>query len=237
MTRAGPARGHLHRKPFRQAATAPSPEIVNDAVRTPRRRRRNRRSARARVLAGFLGVALVGGAAYGVTSWVVGLNAGSSGEGQAATMSNLSIAAVASPASANLLYPGASGDVVLTISNPNVFPVTVTGFDLPTSTTYATGYTASALTGAISGCSSSTSDVSWSYSTATSGSVHTLTSALTVATNATLTVTLTSDATMSTSSPAACEAAYFSMPAFTGVVATGGSGSATTSPTTDSWTS
>jgi hypothetical protein len=27
------------------------------------------------------------------------------------------------------------------------------------------------------------------------------------------------------------------MPAFTGVVATGGSGSATTSPTTDSWTS
>ena len=47
---------------------------------------------------GVMGMALVGGAAYGVTNWVVGLSAGSSGEGEAASVSNIGIAAVASPA-------------------------------------------------------------------------------------------------------------------------------------------
>ena len=180
---------------------------------------------------------MVGGAAYAATSWVAGLASGSSAEGQAASVGNLTVAAVASPAATNLLYPGASGDVVLTITNPNVFPVTVTGLDVPTNTTYATGYTASSLTGAIAGCTATTSDVIWNYSTATSGSVHTLTSAITVAASGTLTVTLTNDASMTTAAPAACEAAYFSMPSLTGVVATGGAATATTSPTTDSWTS
>ena len=50
------------------------------------------------------------------------------------------------PAAGNVLYPGGSGDVVLTISNPNPYPVTVTAVNLPTNTTYATGYTTSALT-------------------------------------------------------------------------------------------
>jgi hypothetical protein len=87
-------------------------------------------------------MALVGGAAYGATNWIVGLNAGSSGEGQAASVTNLTFSATASPGATNLLYPGASGDVVLAITNPNVFPVTITGVDLPASTSYATGFTA-----------------------------------------------------------------------------------------------
>src|ERR1019366_10065935 len=108
-----------------------------------------------------------------------GLAAGSSAEGQAATAANLTFAAVASPSASNLLYPGSTGDVVLTITNPNVFPVTVTGVDLPTNTTYATGYTVSNLTGSIAGCAAATSDVLWNYATSTTGSVHTLTSVLT----------------------------------------------------------
>jgi hypothetical protein len=201
------------------------------------RRRFSRLSIGSKLASGLLGAALVGAAAYAATSWVAGLAAGSSAEGQAASVSNLTVAAVASPAATNLLYPGANGDVVLTITNPNVFPVTVTGFDLPTNVTYATGYTASNLTGAIAGCAAATSDVIWSYSTGTSGSVHTLTTPVTVAASGTLTVTLTNDASMTAAAPAACEAAYFSMPSLTGVVATGGAATATTSPTTDAWTS
>jgi len=213
------------------------PSIGARTTRARHRRRPSRLAMAGRLGSGVLGMALVGGAAYGVTNWVVGLNAGSNAQGQAATVSNLTVAAVSSPSPANLLYPGASGDVVVTITNPNVFPVAITGVDLPANTSYATGYTGSGLTGAIAGCASGTSDVSWTYATGSSGSVHTLTSALTVAASGTLTVTLTNDASMSTSAPAACEGAYFSMPSFTGIVATGGAATATTSPATDAWTS
>lgn len=218
MGRAG--RGKHRRRRF---ATSPQP--------------RRRRSRGARITACLIGLTIAGGAAYAATSWVTGLAAGSSAEAQAASASDLTIAAVSSPSPSNLLYPGGTGDVVFTITNPNAFPVTMTGVDLPASTTYATGYTASGLTGSIAGCSAANSDVLWSFATSTSGSAHTLTSPLTVAAGSTLTVTLTNDSSMTTSSPAACESAYFSMPALTGIVATGGSAEATTSPATDSWTS
>jgi len=184
-----------------------------------------------------LGIALAGGGAYAATNWVVGLNAGSSGEGQSATLANLSITAVASPAATNLLYPGGNGDVVVTVNNTNAYPVTITAVQLPTNTTYAAGYSNSALTSAQTGCSSAQSDVIWNYSSATTGSSHTLTTPLVVAANSSLVVTLTNDASMTTSAPAACAGTYFSMPSLTGVSATGGAGTATTSPATDSWTS
>jgi hypothetical protein len=182
-------------------------------------------------------MALVGGAAYGVTNWVVGLGAGSSGEAQSGTVSNLTITAVASPAATNQLFPGTNGDVVATITNPNTFPVTVTGVNLPTNTTYAGGFTTSALATAQTGCTTVTSDVLWNFSTGTTGSAHTLTTPLTVAASVSLVVTFTNDASMTTSTPAACEATFFSMPSLTGVAATGGSATATTSPVVDSWTS
>jgi hypothetical protein len=185
---------------------------------------------------------LAGGTAYAATNWIVGLNGSSSGAAQSATVSNLTIAAVATPSAANVLYPGGSGDVVLTITNPNPYPVTITAVNLPTSTTYATGYTTSALTTTQTGCLATTpSDVIWGYSTTTSGSTHALTTALTVGAsgqpNNPLTVTLNNDASMTNAAPAACESTYFSMPALTGVTATGGSATATTSPATDGWTS
>lgn len=197
------------------------------------------RASRARkIVSGLVGMALVGAGAYAATAWVIGLNAGSSGEGQSATVQNLTIAAVATPSATNDLYPGGNGDVVATITNPNPYPVTITGVDLPTNTTYATGYTTSALSTTQTGCIASTpSDVIWNYSTGTSGSAHTLTTPLTVAASGTLTVTFTNDASMTSSAPAACENTYFSLPSLTGVVATGGAATATTSPATDSWTS
>jgi hypothetical protein len=153
----------------------------------------------------------------------------------------LTITAVASPAATNVLYPGGNGDVVLTISNPNAFPVTITAVNLPANTSYASGYTTSSLSTAQSGCSSTTSDVSWNYATGTSGSSHTLTTPVTVAayngTGNPLTVTLTNDASMALAAPAACENTYFSMPSLTGVTATGGAATVTTSPATDAWAS
>jgi hypothetical protein len=200
---------------------------------------RDRRKSRMRkIVSALVGMALVGGGAFAATNWFVGLSGGSSAESQSATVQNLTIAAVASPAAANQLYPGGNGDVVATITNPNPYPVTITGVDLPTNTTYANGYTSSSLSVTQLGCLLATpSDVVWNYSTAILGSVHTLTSPLTVAASGTLTVTFTNDASMTANAPAACENTYFSLPSLTGVVATGGAATATTSPATDAWTS
>ena len=202
---------------------------------------RRRLSRRSKLSAAVVGALLAGTAGYAASNWVVGLNSGSSGEAQSGSISNLTISAVASPAASNLLYPGGNGDVVLTISNTNAFPVTITAVQLPTNTTYGAGYTTSALTTTQTGCLSSTpSDVIWNFSTATSGSSHALTSTLTVAasgqTGDPLTVTLTNAATMTASAPAACVSTYFSMPSLTSVTASAG-GTASTSPATDSWTS
>ena len=184
------------------------------------------RASRLKVVSIALGVLLAGVGAYAATNWLVGLNSGSSGEGQSAAISNLTISAVASPAATNLLYPGGTGDVVVTISNPNPYPVTITALQLPTNTTYATGYTSSALTTTQVGCLAATpSDVIWNFSTATSGSSHTLTSPLTVGAsgqaNNPLAVTLTNDASMTAAAPSACANTFFSLPALTGITATG----------------
>ena len=113
-------------------------------------------STRIKVLSAVAGIVLAGAGAYAATNWVVGVSAGSSGQSQSATISNLSITAVSSPSPTNLLYPGGTGDVVVTISNPNPYPVTITAVQLPTNTTYATGYTTSALTTTQTGCLAAT---------------------------------------------------------------------------------
>ena len=237
--------------PLLAALTFATPELTRPVVRMksqppqhakPCRHPTRNHSKGRKVLAAFLGVALVGGGAFATTNWVVGLVAGSSGQGQSATVQNLTITAVASPAATNLLYPGGTGDVVITIANPNPYPVTVTGVNLPTNTTYATGYTTSSLATPQSGCiASSPSYVIWAFSSASSGSAHTLTTAVTVGpsgnANNPLTVTLTNDASMTAAAPAACENTYFSMPSLTGIAATGGSATVTTLPVTDAWTS
>jgi hypothetical protein len=196
---------------------------------------------RTKVIAASLGVAMAGVGAYAVTNWVVGVASASSGQARSASTSNLIISASASPAPNSLLYPGATGDVVVTIANPNPYPVTITAVQLPSNTTYAAGYTTSALATSEPGCLASTpSTVTWNFATPMSGSSHTLTTPLTVAAigapNNPLSVSFTNDATMGASAPAACANAYFSMPSFTGITATGGSAVATTTPATDGWT-
>jgi hypothetical protein len=190
-----------------------------------------------------IGMVLAGVTAYAATNWVVGLASNSSGAAQSATISKVTITAVSSPAPGDLLDPGDSGDVVISIANANPYPVTITAVQLPTSTTYASGFTSSALTTAQAGCLSTTpSDVTWNFSTTTSGSSHTLTTPLTVAASGKasnpLVVTLSDDAFMSSAAPLACANTFFSMPALTGITASGGgTGTATTSPATDAWTS
>lgn len=210
--------------------------------RSTHAKRSIRYTRRTKIVSAVCGILLAGVGAYAATNWVVGLNSGSSGEGQSASISNLTISAVASPSATNLMYPGGTGDVVVTISNPNPYPVTITAVQLPTNATYATGYTSSALTTTQTGCLAATpSQVTWNFSTATSGSSHALTSPLTVGAsgqaNNPLAVTLTSDASMGTTTPAACASTFFSMPSFTGVTATGGAATSTTTPATDTWTS
>ena len=199
-------------------------------------------STRMKVVSAVCGCLLVAAGAYAATNWVVGLNSGSSGEGQSATIANLTITAVATPAPGNVLFPGGTGDVVVTIANTNSYPVTITAVNLPTNATQAGGFTTSALSTAQTGCSTTTSGVTWNFATATSGSSHTLLSTgVTVgasgAANNPLVVTLTNDALMASTSPAACANTFFSMPALTGITATGGAGTSTTSPATSGWTS
>lgn len=200
-----------------------------------RRRRFGGWSTRTKVLSGVAGAALVGVTAYAVTNWVVGLNSGSSGQAQSATVSNLTISAVATPAAGNLLYPGGTGDVVATITNPNTFPVTITAVTLPSSTTYAAGYSDNGLTSTQSGCDATASLVAWNYAANTSA--HTLTTPITVGASGNITVTFTNDAIMGQAAPAACENTYFKMPSLSGITATGYAATASTSPMTDSWTS
>jgi hypothetical protein len=207
-----------------------------------RREPHRRRSRTTSFMFALLGALLAGTGVWAATNWVIGLGAGSSGEGQAANVANLTITAVASPAASNLLYPGGTGDVVVSISNPNPYPVTITALQLPTNTTYATGYTTSALSVTQTGCLAATpSTVTWSFSTGSSGSSHTLTTPLIVGAsgqaNNPLAVTLTNDASMGATAPAACETAFFSLPSFTGITATGGAATSTVSPVTDAWTS
>jgi hypothetical protein len=219
----------------------PKPEATKHAPKHAAARSL-RTGSRLKIVSIACGILLAGVGAYAATNWAVGLNSGSSGEGQSAAISNLTISAVASPSAPNLMYPGGTGDVVVTISNPNPYPVTITAVQLPTSTTYATGYTTSALSTTQTGCLAATpSYVTWNYATTTSGSSHTLSTPLTVGAsgqaNNPLAVTLTNDASMGSSTPAACASTYFSMPSFTGVTATGGTGTSTTTPATDAWTS
>jgi hypothetical protein len=196
----------------------------------------------AKVIGASLGVAMAGAGVYAATNWVVGVASASSGQARSASNSNLIISAMASPAAGNLLYHGGTGDVVVTIANPNPYPVTITAVQLPANTTDATGYTTSTLTTPEAGClASEPSTVTWNFATSVSGSSHALTTPLTVGASGApdnpLAVTLTNDATMGASAPLACAGAYLSMPSLTGITASGGSAVSTTTPAIDGWSS
>lgn len=198
---------------------------------------RRKRSRTSKIGAAAIGTIMAGAAAYAATNWVIGLTSGSNGEGQSMSITTLTIKAVSSPAPGHLLYPGAEGDVVVTITNHNTFPVTITGVDLPTDGTFAGGFTTASLTSAQTGCATTNSHVYWNHSTAVTGSPHTLASPITVAAQGSVKVTFTDEAVMTTNSPSACESTYFSMPSFTGISATSANKTttATSGTVTDTW--
>jgi hypothetical protein len=173
------------------------------------------------------------------SNWTVGLSGGSSGEAASGAISNLTVTAATSATLTNVLYPGGNGDVVVTITNPNDYPVTITALQFPVNTSTATGYTSPTMTvgNLNAGCTALTSGVTWSYSTGVAGSSHTLTTAIVVGAsgnaNNPLTVTLTDFASMSSASPSTCASTYFSMPSLAGVTATAGGTPVTTTPTSD----
>ena len=199
---------------------------------------RRKRSRTSKIGAAAIGTLMAGAAAYAATNWVIGLTSGSNGEGKSMSITTLTIKAVSSPSPVNQMYPGSDGDVVVTITNNNTFPVTITAVNLPTDTTYATGYTTATLSAARTGCTGTASLVRWNYSTGTTGSSHTLHAPITVAATGSVKVTFTDDAAMSTTSPSACENTFFSMPSLTGISATSANhGTTPTSGTvTDYWT-
>ena len=178
-------------------------------------------------------LAVAAGAAFAY--WTV--SGSGTGQAQSASVTNLTITA-STTAATNLLYPGANGDAVLSIFNPNSFPVTITAVQLPTNLSYADGFSDNTLTTPKAGCSSSTpSDVIWNFSTGTSGSSHSLHTSLTVSGGSTLIVTMTNDVSMTTGAPLTCASTFFKMPAITGVTATSDTVAGTSNPATDFWNS
>jgi hypothetical protein len=142
-----------------------------------------------RVVAGTLttGVILTAGIAF--AAWT----AGGSGNGYAKAGTVGALTTVdASGSTTAQLYPGGTGDVKISVSNPNAFPVTVT---------------------AVSGNGTITSDVS-ACTTGGTGVTFTDTSSLSLvaAASTTTTFTLANKASMSSSSVNACQGAIFTIP-------------------------
>jgi hypothetical protein len=194
----------------------------------------------AKVLAAAIGAVMAGGVSFAASNWAVGLASGATSESQSASIQNLTISAVASPAATNLLYPGGRGDAILQISNPNPYPVTVTAVSIPPQTSMASGYQGSNLQTTQPGCGSNASDVYWYGAAASTNTTETLSTPVTVAaasggTSATLSVVLTNDAFMTSAAPSACASTYFQMPSFAGITATGGAATASSSPASSGW--
>lgn len=182
---------------------------------------------------------LASGVSYAATSWTLGPSGRSTAASPSAPITNLTVRAVIAPPAfrADLLYPGASGTVMATISNPNAFPVTITALELPSNTSYAAGYTDSALTTPRVDCTASTpSGVTWGHATSTTGSVHTLAAPITVTARSAVTVTLIDGASMALAAPPACANTYFLMPPLAGFVASAGPAAHVSVVTTDGWT-
>lgn len=169
-------------------------------------------------------------------AWAGVLASGSTGQNVTSMVSNLTITAVASTGHQTALFPGGSGDVSVTIHNPNGFRIEVTGMRLPTKATLAAGYTSDTLARLQPGCTAADSGVSWTGAATDHTSAHRLRVPLVVGANASLAVVLANAAFMSTTAPASCEDAAFVMPPLAAVAAKITRSVVTPSPATDAWT-
>jgi hypothetical protein len=165
---------------------------------------------------------------------VPGIGAAGAGSGQVGPGATVAITA-AHLSGIHGIYPGGTGDVVVSIANRNDVAVLVTAVDLPSSTTYATGYTTSTHTVLRTGCSSATSGVAWTRSVSGRSSLVPLATPLVIGAHQSATVTMTNGANMRISAPAVCEATYFAMPELIGIGARTDAHPRTSTPAVDSW--
>lgn len=165
---------------------------------------------------------------------VPSIGTGAAGSGQVGPGPTVAITAADLPG-IHGIYPGGTGDVVVSITNRNDIPVRVTAVDLPSSTTYATGYTTRAHTVPRTGCSSATSGVAWTRSASGRSSRVPLATPLVIGAHQSATVTMTNGANMRISAPAACEATYFAMPGLIGIGARADARARTSALAVDSW--
>ena len=132
--------------------------------------------------------AMVGGVTYG--AWVV--SGAGNGYAKASSSQTLTLADASASTTAQL-YPGGTGDVILKVSNPNAFPVTITDVVSAGSPTSDKGAGCTAATGVSLTAQHSLSAV--------------------VAANAVGTVvTLTGAAAMAGTSDTSCQGAIFTLP-------------------------
>ncbi len=142
-----------------------------------------------KIIAGTLttGVILTAGIAF--AQWT----AGGSGNGYAKAGTVGALTTVDASASTTAqLYPGGTGDVKITVSNPNAFPVTITGVSGNGTITSDAGATCNSSTGVTFTNTTGLSDVA--------------------AASTTTTITLANKAAMSSSSANACQGAVFTIP-------------------------
>jgi hypothetical protein len=149
--------------------------------------------------------------------------------------SDLSVDAMGPAGLTQPLFPGATGDVAVVVSNPNSFAVSVTALELPPGTAFASGYADSSLSTPRPGCGPKVSLTGWSGAAPGEPSWHVLTSSLTIAARSRLQVDFTGAAYMGQLAPAACQNSYFRMPSLIGILATGTSEPSTSGPVQDSW--
>ncbi|HEY3190897.1 MAG TPA: hypothetical protein VGJ70_25625 [Solirubrobacteraceae bacterium] len=152
---------------------------------------------RGRLVGLLVTLALASGAGLVYAAWT------SSGTGsayvKAGTAQTLTTVDVSASTSATL-YPGASGDVLIKISNPNPYPVRVTGVSL--------NGTSASITADASHSSCVTTGVSFSNQTGLTIDVP----AKSGGTNGTTQTTLTGAASMSNASDDGCQGAVFTVP-------------------------
>ncbi len=115
------------------------------------------------------------------------------------------------------LFPGASGDVSVRITNPTSRPVTITGLRVPSQRHAALGFATPALAGPRPGCNSKSSGVIWQGAAPVGAALDRLSFPVVVAPHSSLVITLDDAAFMQPTSPSSCEGAYFAMPSPMGV--------------------
>lgn len=165
-------------------------------------------------------------------AWAAGPGTGATGHAGPRVLVSITAAGVSG---VRAVYPGGTGDVVVAIANPNTVSVRVTALDLPSDTTYATGFTNSAHTTRRAGCSAATSGVVWNGSARARTIAARLAVPLVIGAHHTVNVTLANGVYMKATAPAACEATYFMMPRLMGVGARTDAHARTSAPAVDTW--